>query len=146
MIATSSLNCPTVPVLQTSPMLQPGAMSAGAPIILTPRLPHLTSVASLPSPATANMFNSVATAGLVSATETTPASYMYQYDPFVQRMFEYSAAMEPSSAGKPTRKYFSCGFHVLKNKKNSSPVSAGKVRCVCRSSILIAVGYGNKMK
>jgi hypothetical protein len=55
------------------------------------------------------MLNAVATSSLVSATDatcTTPASYMYQYDPFVQRMFEYSTALEPSAAGNPFGRLF----------------------------------------
>jgi len=100
MIATPSMNMnmPSVPVLQSSSsMFQPGSMSAGTPIILAPRLNQL------PSAVTASMLTSMNTSGLMSVADgvgNQPASYMYQYDPFVQRMFEYSSSLEPSAAGK----------------------------------------------
>ena len=98
MIATPSLNMPSVPVLQTSSMFQPGSMSAGTPILLAPRLNQLTAVTSLPSSLPTGMLNGVGTPGLMSgpadASSPTAPTYMYQY------MFEYSPTLEPSAAGK----------------------------------------------
>lgn len=101
MIATPSMNMPNM--LQSPPMMHPTAsMPGGAPIILTPRLPQYTAVTSLASQATAGIFSGLGSAGLMSAADgacTTPQGYMYSYDPFLQRMFEYSTTMEQSAAG-----------------------------------------------
>ena len=103
MVATAqSVGMPTM--LQQTPVLQPSAMTAGTPIILAPRIrtPQLGSVTSLPS-------QGVLAAGSHAPSVVTPAnaanvttnSLLYSYDTsYVQRLLEYSSAIDPSAVGK----------------------------------------------
>lgn len=100
MIATPSLGMPNVAGMPTSPAIlqqQAAAMpAAGAPFILAPHLQQMSGVTSHPSQACM-----LTGAGLMSMADTSPPNYMYSYDPgFVQRMFEYSASLEPSAVGE----------------------------------------------
>jgi protein quaking len=101
MIATQALGMPAVLQSPPTPVLQPSQLPAGTPIFLAPRLPHqLTSVASVPSPAVLGATSPMPS--LVSAASMSSTSglvYSYSYDPYVQRMFEYSTSLEPSVAG-----------------------------------------------
>lgn len=94
---------PQVPRMITSPVAQMpqmalssllrGPMTAGAPIFLAPRLPSsLTAVTSMPS----NMLPAAPSPMMSSADGS---SIFYQYDPFVQPVFEYSTAYEQSTPG-----------------------------------------------
>lgn len=86
------LTSPVAPMALSS--LLRGPMTAGAPIFLAPRLPSsMTAVTSMPS----NML-SAAPSPMMSTADGS--SYFYQYDPFVQPVFEYSTAYEQSTPGK----------------------------------------------
>lgn len=115
--AAQSVGVPAA-VLQQTPVLQPSAMTAGTPIILAPRVPtpQLANVASLPNQAVIAA-GGTATPSVVAAanaaTATVPTSgLVYPYDAaYIQRMLEYSAAVESSAVGKCNSNY----MHTIDN-------------------------------
>jgi len=105
-VATAQpVGMPSMPsMLQQTTVLQHSAMTAGTPIILAPRIqtPQLASVTSLPS-------QPVLAAGSRTPSVVTPASpatvptsgLVYSYDTaYLQRMLDYSAAVDASAVGK----------------------------------------------
>lgn len=87
------ITSPVAPVALSSLLRAP--ITAGAPIILAPRLSTpLNTVTSVG--VTSSMIHG-APSSLVSPADG--GSIIYQYDPFVQPMFEYSAAYEQNNPG-----------------------------------------------
>jgi len=100
--AAQSVGVPTM--LQQTPMLQPSAMTAGTPIILAPRIPtpQIASMTSLPSQAVLAAASPSPSIVAPANTASVPTSNLvYSYETaYLQRMLEYSSAVEPSAVGK----------------------------------------------
>jgi protein quaking len=91
------------PVMQPPGIVQQQSLPAGTPIFFTqPRLPQFTSVTSLPTQA---MLAASHMSQFMSATSSASpgGQIVYSYDPYGQRMLEYSANLEASAAGAVPR-------------------------------------------
>ena len=100
--ATQSVAMPTM--LPQTPMLQPSTVTAGTPIILAPRIPtqQLANVTSLPSQAVlAAASHTPSVVPPANAASVPTSGLVYSYDAaYLQRMLNYSSAVEPSAIGK----------------------------------------------
>jgi len=102
MIATQHM--PTMlqqsPVLQQPTVIPQPGLPAGTPIFLAPpRLPQFTTVTSMASQPMLTAPSHVSQFMSANSPTSSAGQIVYSYDPYIQRMFEYSTSLEASAAG-----------------------------------------------